>query len=151
MADNPNMRVIKRIFIEILLLSLALSIFFFSFVYLENSKFLSVLTATVAIYAIKLCLYHLGFGERHINNSGYVVLSKFMKFEHRDIAEKKIKRKLKPNEVIHHINGRRDDNSEKNLCVMDRFAHKVFHTWLAWKKRKSGHYPSFIEQKKVLI
>lgn len=145
------MRVIKRIFIEILLLSLALSIFYFSFVYLENSKFLSVLTATVAVYAIKLFLHHLWFRERHINHSGYMVLSKFiMRLEHRDIAEKKIKRKLKPNEVVHQINGRRDDNSEENLCVMDRFDHEVFHTWLAWKKRKSGHYPSFIEQKNVL-
>lgn len=154
LADNPDMkaikRIAKRIFNEILQLSFTLTILFFSFVYLETPRFLSVLTLAIAVYAIKLFPQQLGFQKRHINRSDYVVLSKFKRLEHRDVAEKKIQRKLKPNEVVHHINGRRDDNSESNLCVMDRLDHEIFHTWLSWRKRKSGQYPSFTEQKNVL-
>ncbi|WP_413295372.1 HRDC domain-containing protein [Bdellovibrio sp. HCB185ZH] len=33
---------------------------------------------------------------------------------------------------------------------MDRHQHELVHAWLDWKKKKTGRYPSFKEQKKVL-
>jgi ATP-dependent DNA helicase RecQ len=33
---------------------------------------------------------------------------------------------------------------------MDRQRHELFHTWLRWKKEKSGKYPSIDHQKNIL-
>lgn len=88
--------------------------------------------------------------EKYINQNGYVVLSASGELEHRAIAIKLLGRELYANEVVHHINGRRDDNRITNLCLMDREKHELFHSWLRWKKEKSGYYPRFKDQKRIL-
>ena len=50
------------------------------------------------------------------NTWGYV-------YEHRLIAEQMIGRRLNDNEVVHHKNGKRWDNSPNNLKVMDKREH----------------------------
>lgn len=50
--------------------------------------------------------------------------------EHVLIAEKTIGRRLKGNEVVHHINGVKDDNRPENLLVMTRAEHKKLHAQL---------------------
>ena len=42
-------------------------------------------------------------------------------------AERKIGRPLKSNEVVHHRNRNKADNSNSNLRVMDRSAHSKMH------------------------
>ena len=49
------------------------------------------------------------------------------KYEHRVVAEQKIGRTLKENEVVHHINGDVLDNRRENLQVMLNLEHDLLH------------------------
>lgn len=87
---------------------------------------------------------------KHTDSRGYVVLSDLKELEHRSIAKQILKRELKQNEIVHHINGKKTDNRIWNLCLMDREKHEHFHSWLKWKKEKSSRYPSIKVQQKTL-
>lgn len=52
--------------------------------------------------------------------SGYVYM-------HRWIMQQKIKRRLRPDEQVHHINGNRKDNRIENLQIMTRSEHTMYH------------------------
>lgn len=47
--------------------------------------------------------------------------------EHRIVAAQAIERAIRANEVVHHINGDKEDNRPENLEVVPRAAHSVHH------------------------
>lgn len=56
----------------------------------------------------------------HIDNGYYL-------YEHRRILQKHLGRKLKSNEIVHHIDGNPLNNSLKNLKLMTRSSHSKLH------------------------
>jgi len=85
-----------------------------------------------------------------LTESGYIKLRETNQYEHRAIAEKWLKRQLRPEEVVHHINGNPRDNRPINLCVLYDDAHDKYHSWLSWKRSKEGKYPNDRYQRAVL-
>lgn len=58
--------------------------------------------------------------------------------EHRHLMEKKIGRKLRPDEVVHHIDGNKLNNNLDNLVVMTRAEHVLIHDSVS--KNLSPHF-----------
>ncbi len=64
-----------------------------------------------------------------VNSAGYVL-------EHRLVMEKYLGRLLEKDEVVHHIDGNRTNNSIDNLDVMTKSEHSAIHSKRMWKHIK---------------
>ena len=69
-------------------------------------------------------------GGKCIRKDGYVLIweydpnkKRMAVYEHRYLMEKKLKRKLKKNEEVHHINKVKHDNKLSNLQLITRAKH----------------------------
>ena len=77
------------------------------------------------------------FGARYVNGDGYVRLyapwhpdanAQGWILEHRWVMERMIGRRLRPEEVVHHVDHNRANNSPDNLMLFaDEAAHAAFH------------------------
>src|SRR3972149_3658853 len=69
---------------------------------------------------------HWNWKGGHIAGNGYRVIRKYgnkLVYEHRDLMEKKLGRKLQSNEVVHHKDGNRLNNAIDNLVMMTKAEH----------------------------
>ncbi|MFC2025233.1 HNH endonuclease [Chloroflexota bacterium] len=72
----------------------------------------------------------------YIDKYGYRRFKSSKKLVHRWVAEKKILgRRLEKDEIVHHINGNKLDNSESNLTVISKDTHFKLHVLPAIKAR----------------
>ncbi len=68
-------------------------------------------------------------GLLYSDKRGYVrlMVGNTYRYEHDILMEKKIGRKLFPNECVHHINGNKNDNNLSNLILMTKHKHCSAH------------------------
>lgn len=82
-------------------------------------------------------------GRRSVDERGYVRIQLGgrggYKYEHRIVMEEKLGRKLRPEEVVHHINGDRQDNRPENLMLLSDSEHGRHHAILMWEERKAAN------------
>lgn len=76
-----------------------------------------------------LILTHGDNGGRYYDKNGYVLVGgpQERRHEHVIVMEREIGRPLATGEVIHHINGLRDDNRPENLELLDPAEHRRHH------------------------
>ena len=77
--------------------------------------------------------YYNNKGKTYIDENGYRRFSDSNKLVHRYVVEKKIGRKLRQEEIVHHVNRNKLDNSPENLEVFaNQEEHEKHHKETDW-------------------
>lgn len=84
-------------------------------------------------------------------SKGYVLIGNYNhgRREHIVVAEKMIGRKLRKNEVVHHINENKQDNRPENLKVMDRGEHTILHNVKKYNNKSMAKTIAEIKKKRA--
>jgi len=87
---------------------------------------------------------------RNLMANGYfrVIIKGNHQYEHRYIMEKHIKRKLKKYEVVHHIDGNKQNNSINNLKIFNKKEHDRIETT---RRHKNKDFPYPLFRKEITI
>lgn len=89
------------------------------------------------------------FSSTYTDKQGYKRFKDNDKVVHRSVAENKLGRKLKPNEVVHHKDRNKTNNSYDNLHVFpNQNAHDKAHKYDASRFGKKASYQGFKTKKK---
>ena len=89
------------------------------------------------------------FSDKYTDSRGYKRYKDSDKLEHRWAAEKKLRRKLRKGEVVHHKNRDKTDNSLGNLWVFkNQQEHDRAHKLDAKRHGKDASYQGFGKKKK---
>ena len=97
-----------------------------------SDTFINTIAKELGIKFPKVNYNNISYKRYRINDAGYIVLSignDTYELEHRIVVQNYIKRAVRPDESIHHINGNRKDNSPRNLLLLDKKLHDAFHTY----------------------
>ena len=79
-------------------------------------------------------------GQYIKSKAGYVmqyVKPKFHKRQHRIVMEDAIGRELSEDELVHHLNGKKQDNRIENLQIVSKAQHIKIHDPRKWRERTS--------------
>jgi hypothetical protein len=129
----PNNETLRKLYVDDLLSTTQIGK-----LYNVSHKNVSVALKKAGIETRKVFhgLSHPSWKGGRIEKAGYIVLwmpqhhradAKGYVKEHIIVAEQKIGRELRDNEVVHHINRNKKDNRPENLAVMTRSQHSKLH------------------------
>ena len=96
----------------------------------QTAKFCSVKCKAISQSQLPSEKHSCWKGGRRIEISGYISIriDKTYKYEHRYIMEKVLNRPLKRNEIVHHIDGDRQNNHPSNLLLLENKFHDSMET-----------------------
>ena len=89
------------------------------------------------------------FSNEYTDDRGYKRFTDSDKLVHRWAVEKKIGRKLRDEEVVHHKNRDKKDNSPDNLYPCSPKVHNRIHKSDAKKHGKKASYQGFKKKKSI--
>lgn len=98
----------------------------------------------IIVILLLFILFHKKKPKTYTDEKGYKRFTDSNKLVHRWVVEKKLGRKLKPGEIVHHKNRKKGDNRPQNLWVFhNQEEHDKIHKYDSKKHGKRASYKGF--------